>query len=104
MSIEKARTLSVWLRISCGCVFPQHFFPLTHVFLTDRPTDRRPANTNVQPRSRTLHNSDRPVGFLEGGGSSIHEVLFNDTNNQLIALEGTHKRVRIWGELDALAE
>ena len=41
---------------------------------------------------------NRPVGYLENnaGGSSIHHVIFNDTDNQLIALEGTAKRVRIW--------
>lgn len=39
---------------------------------------------------------NRPVGILEGGGSSIHQVLFNDNDNQLISLEGTHKRVRLW--------
>ena len=30
------------------------------------------------------------------GCSSIQEVLFCDGENQLIALEGTHRRVRVW--------
>ena len=38
----------------------------------------------------------QPVGSLDGGGSSILQVIFNDNDNQLLALEGTRKRVRVW--------
>ena len=36
-----------------------------------------------------------PIGKLQGG-SSIVQLMFSDRENQLIALEGTHKRVRLW--------
>jgi len=41
---------------------------------------------------------NKRVGFLQhpNYGSSIHKVLFNESANQLITLEGTHKRVRVW--------